>query len=92
MLKKMKKYIRNNDTITGKLHDEQVMLDIEKGKYFSLNPVATRIWEILEQPLGIDELCNLLLEEYEVDTKQCKIETNEYLIQLVKLGLIREIL
>jgi hypothetical protein len=92
MLKKMKKYIRNNDTITGKLHDEQVMLDIEKGKYFSLNPVATRIWEILEEPLGIDELCNLLLEEYEVDTKQCKMETNEYLIQLVKLGLVREIL
>lgn len=86
----MPKYIQNKDTISGKLHDERVMLDIEKGKYFSLNPVAARIWEILEEPLEIDELCNLLLKEYDVDLKQCKFETEEYIREMVKIGLIKE--
>ena len=49
----MAKYIRNSRTISGRLHDELVMMDMEKGKYFSLNPVATRIWDLLEKPLDI---------------------------------------
>ena len=46
------KYVRNSKTISGRLHDEMVMMDIEQGKYFSLNPVATRIWDLLESPLA----------------------------------------
>jgi len=87
----MKKYIRKSDAISGKLEDEQVILDIEKGKYFSLNPVATLIWEILEQPLAIDTLCEKLVEEYDVEPEKCRVETNEYLQEMIKLGLIREI-
>ena len=87
----MKKYIRSNETISGKLHDEQVMLDIEKGKYFSLNPVATRIWEILEQPKELTELCSKLMEEYDVEMEQCKKETNEHLKEMIKMGLIKEV-
>jgi hypothetical protein len=81
-------YIRNKKTISGRLHDELVMMDIELGKYFSLNPVATRIWDILEKPMEIGELCDLLLEEYEVDPEQCFNEVKEYLAEMVKLGLI----
>ena len=83
-------YIRNNDTISGKLHDEQVMLDIEKGKYFSLNPVATKIWELLEQPMDLKDLCSKLMEEYDVDAEKCMAETSEYLEEMAKLGLIME--
>ena len=86
----MKKYIRNEETISGKLHDEQVVLDIEKSKYFSLNPVATRIWEILEQAFELDELIRLLMEEYDVELDQCTVETKAYLDEMVKLRLVRD--
>lgn len=84
----MGKYIRNNNTVTGRLQDELVMLDIRKGSYFSLNPVATRIWDLLESPLEIGQLCGLLLEEYEVSYEQCKTEVEELLIEMIKLGLV----
>lgn len=86
----MKQYIKNKETISGKLQDEQVMLDIEKGKYFSLNPVATRIWEMLEEPLELSELCSKLVQEYNVESAQCEQETKEYLAEMVKMGLILE--
>lgn len=87
----MKKYIRNNETISGKLEDELVTMDIEKGKYFSLNPVATRIWELLEQPLELEELCKILMEEYEVEADQCRAETKACIKKLAEIELLMEI-
>jgi len=81
-------YTRNTTTISGRLHDEIVMMDLEKGKYFSLNPVATRIWDLLEKPLTIDELCTLLMEEYEVSESQCREEVKEVVEEMVKLGVV----
>ena len=64
------KYVRNSKTISGRLHDELVMMDLDQGKYFSLNPVATRIWDLLEKPLMADELCMVLIDEYDVEPEQ----------------------
>jgi hypothetical protein len=87
----MKKYTRKIDAISSKLQEEQVILDIEKGKYFSLNPVATLIWEILEQELSIESICEKLLDEYDVESERCKQETNAYMQEMIKLGLITEV-
>lgn len=85
---RMTRYVRNSKTLSGRLLDEMVMMDIEQGKYFSLNPVATRIWDLLEKPLATDELCDLLTDEYEVDLAQCKMEVEEHLAEMVRLGLV----
>ena len=83
-----KKYIHNNETISGRLHDELVMMDVKKGKYFSLNPVATRIWDLLVHPMSLDELCMKLKSEYEVEEAQCHREVEEYLEEMKELGLL----
>jgi hypothetical protein len=84
----MSKLIRNSKTISGRLHDELVMMDIDQGKYFSLNSVATRIWDLLDKPLEVNELCDILMGEYDAEPEQCRIEVNELLEEMVKLGLV----
>ena len=84
------KYLRNNETISGRLHEELVMMDISKGKYFSLNTVATHIWDMLEKPLTLDDICGRLTEMYDVDPELCYSEVETYLKEMNKLGLIRE--
>jgi len=86
----MAKYRRNSKTISGRLHDEMVMMDMAQGKYFSLNPVATRIWELMEGPVAVEELCGQLLKEYDVDTDKCLEEVSAYLEEMVRLGLVKE--
>lgn len=86
----MQKYIQNKNTLSGKLEDERVMLDMDKGKYFALNPVATRIWELLDTPLSLEELCLRLQKEYEVAEEQCKADVSDHLAEMVKLGMIKE--
>jgi len=87
----MMKYQRNSKTISGRLHDEMVMMDIDQGKYFSLNNSATAIWEHLEKPLTVEELCGILTGEFEIDSAQCCKEVSEYLDEMVKIGLVHEI-
>jgi len=87
----MIRYIRNSKTISGRLSDEMVMMDIDHGKYFSLNPVATRIWDLLERPLTIDELCLILMNEYNVDTELCRTDVDEYLSVMVTIGMVQNI-
>jgi hypothetical protein len=87
----MIKYIRKKDAISGRLHDEMVMMDIEQGKYFSLNPVSTRIWDMLEQPKAVKEISDLLLDEFEVAESQCLSEVDELLKKLLKFKLVEKI-
>jgi hypothetical protein len=82
------RYIRNSRTISGSLHDELVMMDIKQGKYFSLNTVATRIWVLLEQPRSVEELCRILVGEYEVEYADCLTGVSEYLSEMRHLGLV----
>ena len=84
-------YKRNAKTISGSLLDEIVMMDLEHGKYFSLNPVATRIWQLLETPADVETLCSRLIEEYDVEKGRCLTEVNEYLLDMLRLGLVYEI-
>ena len=81
-------YRRNSRTISGRLHDELVMMDLEQGKYFSLNPVATRIWDLLEKEMTLDELCAVLTEEYDVESGQCMDEVGELMSGMEGLGLV----
>lgn len=84
----MERYTRNSRTISGRLHDEMVMMDIEQGKYFSLNNIATRVWDLLEKPMTLDELCGHLADEYEVEMLRCRAEVGELLKEMEKLGLV----
>lgn len=81
-------YRRNSRTISGRLHDELVMMDLEQGKYFSLNPVATRVWDLLEKPMDSAEICSVLMDEYDVNAEQCVIEVEELLEEMGKMGLV----
>lgn len=66
------------------------MMDLDQGKYFSLNAVATRIWDLLEKHRDVSELCTLIIDEYEVDQARCVAEVTELLEEMVKLGLVLE--
>jgi Coenzyme PQQ synthesis protein D (PqqD) len=84
----MKKYTRNADNIASKIQDEIVMVNVTLGNYFSLNSVASSIWELLEQPRTLDDLCDHLIEEYDIDRESCIKEAQSFLDKLVEHKLI----
>lgn len=82
------KYVRNSSNITSKIEDEIIMVDVERGEYFALNPVATRIWEILAKPHSPEEISSRLQEEYEINTSDCDQEVREFIDHCLSLGIV----
>jgi hypothetical protein len=85
----MQKYIRNKELITADLEEDLVMLDIDQGKYFSLNPIGKKIWELLETEASLDEICSKLLLEYDVSMEECTNDVKNHLEELAQLKLIQ---
>ncbi len=71
------------------IDDEVVMLSIENGEYYLLNEVASRIWQIIKNPIRVSEVLSKLLEEYSVSSHTCETETFECLNDFYKKGLIK---
>ncbi|MEL7588578.1 MAG: PqqD family peptide modification chaperone [Prolixibacteraceae bacterium] len=84
----MEKYSRNDQIIDGELDDHQVMMHLERGKYFGLNPVGKRIWDLIEAPKSFRELTDILLEEFDVTKEQCEQEVRTFLDKAVASAII----
>lgn len=67
---------------------ETVMMSIENGEYFGLNSVGSRMWELIENPIKVDTLIELLLDEFDVSREQCEAETMEFLNHLLDKKLL----
>ncbi len=86
----MEKYTQNNLLISGELDDSLVMMNLEKGKYFGLNPVGKRIWELIEQPKNFKEIIAALLAEFEVTEMQCVQEAQAFLDKAVQFEIVKK--
>jgi hypothetical protein len=62
--------VRSEGLITSNLDGEVVMMSIDQGKYYGLDPIASQIWELLETPCSIRTLCDQLLTRYDVEREQ----------------------
>jgi Coenzyme PQQ synthesis protein D (PqqD) len=78
---------RHPDMLSAEIGGEAVMMSIEKGAYFGLNPVATRIWDLIEQPKSLSELIAAILGEYEVSAEQCEADVREFTADMIERGL-----
>ncbi|MGO8833961.1 MAG: PqqD family protein, partial [Roseiarcus sp.] len=51
---------------------------------------ASRIWELLETPKTVAQLCAQLCEEFEVDEPTCEAEVLKFTGDLVDNGMVHE--
>jgi hypothetical protein len=80
---------KNRGIISSPMDNETVMMSIEKGKYYGIDSIGTRIWELLDQPLSIDELCEILPAEYDVEPDQCRADVTGFVEKMLEKELVR---
>lgn len=83
----------NPDLIHRNIAGEHILIPVGEtarayNGLFVMNPVAHRIWELLEQGTDTNALVPLLLEEYEVDEAVLKADVAEFLEILQRNGLV----
>lgn len=68
--------------------DETVILDLESGTYYGLDPVGARMWELLAEGKTLGEVCDALLEEYDVERQRLEEDILNLAGELAEKGLI----
>jgi hypothetical protein len=77
----------NNQFPSAEIHDEIVLMNMERGRYFSLNDTGSAIWKRLTEPVLVSALCSELAREYQADDAVIRREVIEVLQRMVENGL-----
>jgi hypothetical protein len=88
MITKESTVIRNNEVFASEIDNEVVMMHIQTGKYYGLDDIGSRIWEMMEAKIRVEDLIQQLLEEYEVSEEECTRDVLELLENLQTNDLI----
>lgn len=78
---------RNENWVGSQIEDNFVMVNIDTGKYVSLNSSADAVWQALEQPRTQAEIESALLADYAVDAATCTQSISGLLEQMHELQL-----
>lgn len=58
--------------VSGELPDgDAVILNLNNGVYYGLNQVGARIWNMIQKPISVAEICETLLNEFDVERDHC---------------------
>jgi coenzyme PQQ synthesis protein D (PqqD) len=77
------------DQLSSKLGDKLVILNLESGVYFGLDPVGARVWELIQESKTVSEIQGALLAEFDVTADVLEKDLSDLFQQMQDQGLIR---
>jgi hypothetical protein len=76
------------ELLSSQIDQQTALLDIERSKYFGFNKVGSRIWQLMEQPVIIETICQTLIREFDVEDGKCRAEVMAFCSKLAADKLI----
>jgi hypothetical protein len=70
------------------LAGETAIVNLENGVYYGLDTVGTHVWNRLARVTTFGELCDSLIQDYDVDASRLEADMRSFLRELVEQGLI----
>ena len=79
---------QSKDQASCCLNDEVAILNLQSAMYFGLDEVGAYIWQALNVPQPVGEICNMVLDSFEVDPERCRTDVLDFITKLEKEGLV----
>jgi hypothetical protein len=81
--------IRPSDkTLFRNVEGEAVLLGLDAGAYFGLDPVGTRIWELISERELLRDVLSGVVDEFEVDEPQATADLLRLVHELLAKDLV----
>lgn len=80
---------RSEEPVAVEVDRTVVMMSVDQGMYFGLEGVGPRVWSLLEQPRSVRQLCDALMNEFEVAPDVCRQEVGAFLEEMRRAQLVR---
>lgn len=79
----------SKDVLFRELEGEAVLLNLESGVYFGLDPVGTRIWALFPEHQLLSDIVQRIVAEYAVTEDCCAADLLTLVESLSREGLVR---
>ena len=77
----------SDDAIFREMDGEAVVLNLESGTYFGLDPVGTRVWQLLETHPSLRDVFERMQQEFDVEPALLEHDLVRLVGQLAEKGL-----
>lgn len=81
--------IRSEEVLYQEVGGEGVLLDLASEQYFGLDPVGTRIWNLLDGDTCLDRIHAALADEYAADPARIGEDLLALARSLAEAGLVQ---
>jgi Coenzyme PQQ synthesis protein D (PqqD) len=68
---------------------ELVILNLKDGVYYGLEDVGARIWKLVQEPVTIAAIREVLVSEFDVEAARCERDIRKLLGELAARGLLQ---
>jgi len=77
--------------VSSRLGDEVAILELDQGVYYGLNDTGSFLWNLMQEPVRVNEMHAALVEEFEVDVDTAEKDLLRVLGELRDAGLIEHV-
>ncbi|HEV7426997.1 MAG TPA: PqqD family peptide modification chaperone [Thermoanaerobaculia bacterium] len=80
--------VASKEQLASSIGGETVILGLQSGRYYGVDRVSARVWQIIQEPRRVADICNAIVTEYEVDPHVCEADILALLRQMADGHLI----
>jgi len=80
--------VMSKEQISCPLGEESAILNLQNSMYYGLDSVGARVWGLLREPRRVEDLRDVLVSEYEVESVRCERDLLALLEKMRAEGLI----
>jgi len=81
-------YSLKQTVLFRKVADEAVILDVDTGIYYGLDPVATRVWQLLEEGHAMPAVCDAVLKSFDASPDVIRQDVEAFVSELESAGMV----
>ncbi|HEY0372456.1 MAG TPA: PqqD family peptide modification chaperone [Thermoanaerobaculia bacterium] len=76
------------DQMASDIAGETVILGLTAGRYYGLDAVGSRVWQLIQTPMPFAEVRQAIVAEYEVEAARCEADLLVLLQKMADAGLV----
>lgn len=80
--------VASKDQLASEIGGETVILGLTAGRYYGVDSVGARVWQLVQEPASVGDLRAKIVAEYEVDPERCEADLLQLLQQMADAGLV----
>jgi hypothetical protein len=80
--------VASKEQMASDIGGETVILGLTAGRYYGLDAIGARVWQLIQTPTALSEVRDAIVAEYEVEPERCEADLMVLLQAMADAGLI----